>query len=123
MLVVLIAAFYLPVLPYKIYNYNYKNVAEVKQLETYNTAQFISDGELNMQLIWKIGKAVTPINDIKNYNFNNSNNYLLFGYSPIEKTLSGQQSEKIKIIPVGIFDCNREKGDCKIYVNLIQQKL
>ncbi len=122
LVVTLITTIYLPLVTYKIYNQGYRDVSVVKQQAEYNSAEFLSAGELNMQLIWKIGKPVKPVPDMKHFQFKNQDKYFIFCYSPIETVLSNQQLEKVKITSLGMFDCNQDKGSCKIYVDIIENK-
>jgi 4-amino-4-deoxy-L-arabinose transferase-like glycosyltransferase len=123
LVVVLITIFYLPLVSYKIYNQDFRDVAAVKQRQEYYSAEFISAGELNMQLIWKIGKPVKPVSDLQHFHFKNQEKYFLFSYTPVETVLSAVQIEQNTITSLGAFDCNQEKGKCKIYVSIVGKKI
>jgi 4-amino-4-deoxy-L-arabinose transferase-like glycosyltransferase len=121
--VFLITLFYLPILPYKIYNQDFRDIATLNQRQEYNNAEFISAGEINMQLVWRIGRPVLQIDDLPHFQFRNRTKYFLFSYTPVETVLSAQQLEQSKITNLGEYNCNQDKGNCKIYVNIVEEKI
>ncbi len=122
MVMVLISLFYLPVLARIIYKPDFKNITSVSKSKEFEQMPFISASELNMELIWRIGRSVKPV-EFSVFDKPVAEKSVFYSYLPVEQLLSAQQLSGNQFKSLGIFDCNQDiKSDCKIYVYLIQHK-
>jgi 4-amino-4-deoxy-L-arabinose transferase-like glycosyltransferase len=118
----LLTVFYLPALARMIYKPGFRDISEIGRAENYRNTPFVSAGELNMELIWRIGRAVQPFDPAK-AKITPARQMIFFSYTPIEELAAPAHMEKIQSIPLGTFDCNQDiKSDCEIHVYLIEGK-
>lgn len=92
------------------------------------TLFFVTD-ETRIEIIWKVGKRISPIN-YNDKNFLNNLPFVLFSSTPIEEILPDSIRSKIDIKHIGVFDENMKKSnhksytiDKKKYVAIINHKI
>jgi hypothetical protein len=120
-IMLLITSLYLPVYAKYLESHDYKDVGELRQHKEYNNMEFISIGEINMQLVWRIGKTVKPV-DITLYKFSRDKSIMVFSHQPLAELMSNEEIGTIDIIPVGLYSCNKTDKNCKLYANIIKKK-
>lgn len=121
LVVVSITSIFLPVVAKNVNKPDFRDVSVISMSSEYKNLEFISEGELNMKLVWRIGKPVHPVT-CSTYDFDKPGKVLLFSYFPISEILTSTQVDQLIITDLGTFDSDQSKGSGKIYVNAIESK-
>ncbi len=119
-LVLFITVFYLPVMGKKVYGTSFSDIAMIQSDNNLMSLPFISAGELNMKVIWRIGKPVKPV-DLTNYEFKQHEKAVVFSYTPLNKLMGNEKLSQLNVHHAGSFDCNRGEKNCNVYVNVVEK--